>query len=127
MNDAPAPEVLLHHERLIATTLREPVERVVLRRRITTEVRQVQVTVRREELEIVRVPVAPGSQAVPVTRDAAPLVVTLSEEVPVVELRTRAYEQVTVHVDAVHGEQVVTADVGREQAEVVTDPPNGRL
>ncbi len=46
------PEVVLHEQRLWVDTARVPVGRVVLRRRVTTQVRQVEVTVRQEELEV---------------------------------------------------------------------------
>lgn len=59
----PAAEVVLHEERLRVGTRRMPVERVVVRRRVVTEVRHVQVTVRREELEVVRVPIEPYGRA----------------------------------------------------------------
>ena len=112
-----APEIVLHEERLAVRLDRVATERVVLRRRVVTEVRQVDVTVRREELEIVRVP-ASGQEPVRSGPPRHPLVIVLSEEVPVVELVTRPYEQVVVHVDTVTTQQQVTADVQREQADL---------
>lgn len=113
----PAAEVVLHEERLHVQVDRVPVERVVLRRRIVTEVRQVEVTVRREELDIVRVP-ATGQEPTRSAPPRHPLVIVLSEEVPVIELATRPYEQVVVHVDAVTTQQQVSADVSREQVDI---------
>jgi stress response protein YsnF len=45
-------------------------------------------------------------------------VILLSEEVPVVQLHTRPYERVTVHVDTVTEQVEVTHDLAREQADV---------
>jgi Domain of unknown function (DUF2382) len=116
---APGPvEVVLHEERPLLRLDRVPVERVVLRRRVVEEVRQVEVTVRREVLEVTRER-ATGEEP---SRSGPhrPLVVVLSEEVPVVELVTRPYERVVVHVDTVSGQQRVEAQVSREQVEVLT-------
>jgi uncharacterized protein (TIGR02271 family) len=110
-------EVVLHEERLSVQVDRVAVERVVLRRRIVTEVRQVEVTVRREELEIHRAP-ASGQETAQSGPPPHPLVIVLSEEVPVVELATRAYERVVVYVDTSTTQQQVTADVSREQVDL---------
>lgn len=118
-------EVVLREQRLTVTTARVPTERVVLRRRVVTETRQVEVTIRREELEVLRQPVDPdqasveqGLPGVP----GAPLVIVLSEQVPVLQLQTRAYEQITVSVDVVAGSQELHEQVTREQAEVTQHP-----
>ena len=119
-----AAEVVLHEEQLRVATRRVPIEKVSVRRRVVTEVRQVEVTVRREELEVHRVPLD-GSEQAPVGPAPEPLVVVLSEEVPVVQLETRPYERVTVRVDAEVGEQVVSGTVSQEHAEVVTETAAG--
>jgi len=117
-------DVVLHQERLSTGTRRSPTERVVLRRRITEQVRQVEVVVRREELEVHRLPLdaeeMDGGRAAP-DRSPDPLVILLSEEVPVVQLQTRPYERVTVRVETVREEQRVTETLGREQIEVTTE------
>lgn len=110
------PQVVLHEQRLIINTEQVPVERVVLRRRITSHVRQVEVTVRREELEITREPLTATVQPGP---PQPPLVLVLSEETPVVQLHTRAYERVTVRIDSVAGQQQVTGDLSYEKAELL--------
>lgn len=120
----PAPEVVLHEERLRMDVVRVPVERVVLRRRIVTETRQVEVTVRREELEVSRVPVADGA-GMSGTPPTAPTVIVLSEEVPVVQVHTRPYEQVTVHVETTTTQQAVSGTVSHEEVEVTGQ--HGRL
>lgn len=140
----PPPEVVLHQQRLVAGTRRVPTERVVVRRRVVTETRQFQVTVRREELEIDRIPLPDADTAAtdppnaglsptgspaddrPGTRSglgddrrpAPPLVVVLREEVPVVQLLTQPYEKVTVRVLTIDGEQELTAVVSSERAEI---------
>ena len=116
---ASTPEVVLHEQRLHVDSERTPAERVVLRRRISTEVRQVEVTVRREELEVIRLPLT-GQPTGPAPRAQAALVIVLSKEVPVVQLHTRPYEQVTVSVRTITTEQELTDSLDREQAEVTT-------
>ena len=114
------PQLVLYEERPQVTTTREPVERVLLRRVVTTETRQVNVEVRREELVIERLPITDHAPAntKPVAR--APLVILLSEEVPVVSLLTRPYEQVTVHVETIADQAQVSVTLAREQGEAVT-------
>jgi uncharacterized protein (TIGR02271 family) len=124
-NEATA-STLLSEQRLLVGTEWVPRERLNVRRRVVTETRQVTVTVRREELLIDRTPVEDGSPvADPGSRE--PLVVVLHEEVPVVQLQVRPYEQVTVGVERVRTEQLVEGQVGRETAQVVVDrqPPRG--
>ncbi len=115
----PAVEIELREQQLQVDTVRVAVERVVLRRRIVTEVQQVQVTVRREELEIVREPLfgqptgAPGAAQ-------PPLLIVLSREVPVVQLQRHPYEQVTARITNVEGQQQINETVSKEQAELTT-------
>ena len=114
-----AAEVVLHQEQLRVGTRRVPTEKVLVRRRVVSEVRQIEVTVRREELEVLRVPLD-GHEQSPVGGPPEPLVILLSEEVPVVQLQTRPYECVTVHVDTVIEQVEVTEHLAREQADVRT-------
>jgi len=125
----PAVDIELREQQLQVDTVRVPVERVVLRRRIVTEVQQVQVTVRREELEIVREPLAGQPTGVP-GEAPPPLLIVLSREVPVVQLQRQPYEQVTVQVRRVEGQQQISETVSKEQAELTTtgssdDPDSG--
>lgn len=115
-------EVVLHEDRLQVETERVSTHRVVLRRRIVTEVRQVEVTVRREELEVERRPL-PGQPDTATAASSEPIVIVLSEEVPVVQLRTRPYEQVTVSVSTVAGKQDIAVTLDREEAEIRTETP----
>ena len=112
-----AAEVVLHQEQLRVGTRRVPTEKVLVRRRVVTEVRQVEVTVRREELEVHRVPLD-GHEQSPVGGPPEPLVILLSEEVPVVQLQTRPYERVTVHVDSITEQVEVTEHLAREEVDV---------
>ena len=112
-----ATEVVLHQEELRVGTRRVPTEKVLVRRRIVTEVRQIEVSVRREVLEVQRVPLD-GREEMSVGGPPEPLVILLSEELPVVQFQTRPYERVTVRVDAVTQSHVVTETVAREQADI---------
>ncbi len=128
MSDDPsaaAAEVVLHEQRLQVGTRRVPVEKVVVRRRVVTEIRQVEITVRREELEVHHIPMDETDEA-PTGPPPEPLVIVLSEEVPVVQLQTRPYERVTVWVDTVTVEQALTETVSREHADVDSYPPQPR-
>lgn len=136
------PEVVLHQQRLVSGTRRVASERVVVRRRVVTETRQVQVTVRRELLEVERIPLpdtdsdstrglGTGLGGTPPAGGDGPgaapwLVVVLREEVPVVQVLTRPYEQVTVSVHTVSGTQELTATVQAEHAEVSELPGQAR-
>ncbi len=123
--DAPgaaSAELTLHEDQLQVETERVSTHRVVLRRRIVTEVRQVEVTVRREELEVERRPL-PGQPDTATAASSEPIVIVLSEEVPVVQLRTRPYEQVTVSVSTVAGKQDIAVTLDREEAEIRTETP----
>ena len=119
----PAAQIELREQQLQVDTVRVPVERVVLRRRIVTEVQQVQVTVRREELEIIREPLSGPPTRAP-GEAPPPLLIQLSREVPVVQLQRHPYEQVTVQVRRVDGYKQIDETVSKEQAELTTTGSN---
>lgn len=102
-------------------------ERVVVRRRIVTEQRQITVDVRHEELVVEHLPLSGGGAQEPAPVEV--LVLELHEEVPEVVLRTRAYERVTVAVQRVAAQVEVSGEVRHEEVEVVgldggeVDPP----
>ena len=123
----PHAEVVLHEQQLRVAKRRVPVERVLVRRRITTEVRQVEVTVRREVLEVERAEL-PSGQGAAESADGPrrPLVIVLSEEVPDVHLLVRPYEQVTVRLDRVEEQHQVTQTRAYEQATHTTAPVTGQ-
>lgn len=112
-----ALDVELHEERLHVGTAPVAV-RARVRKRIVTEVRQVQVTVRREVLEVDQLPAEEGLAAAAGTR--SPLVLVLSEEVPVVGLEVRPYERVTLTVHEGTDEHEVSATVGTERLDVTS-------
>ena len=114
-------DVVLHEERVHVDVVREAV-RAVVRRRIVTEVRTIEVTVRREVLEIEELPA--DGPALPVAADPRQaLSLVLSEEVPVVTLQVQPYERVTLEVHGVSGEERVTTTSGEERVELTTNFP----
>ena len=118
--------VVRSQERLLTSAEWVAVERVRIRRRLVTEELLVPVTVRREELVIEQEPAAEPLQALPgggAPARRAPLVITLHEEVPVVTLASRPYEQVTLTIEVVAGEQDVTVELAGERIEVETTQP----
>ena len=119
-----APLVLSAQELVQLASDWVAVERLRVQRRIVSETVMVPAVVRREELVIDRLPTADG---IPTAAEALlPLVVVLCEEVPVVTVEVRPYEQVTISVVEVAGQQSITAVLDREQVEVLveeTDPP----
>jgi len=107
-------------EELAVDTVWRPAERVRVRRRVVEEEVMVAVTVRREQLEIVR---EPASRFDPPRRDAGEpreaLVMVLHEERPVVGVEVVPTEVVRVHRAVIRdGARTVTDNVRREQVEV---------
>ncbi len=97
---ASAVETVRAEERAQITTAWVATQRVTFQRRIVTETRQVEVTVRREELVVHRsaLPDAPPEQPPAQVTSQQPLVIVLREQVPVVQLAVRPYERVTAVV-----------------------------
>ena len=115
------PEVVLHEERVHVDVTREAV-RAIVRRRIVTEVRTIEVTVRREVLEVEHLPAdGPALPVAQAPREALSLV--LSEEVPVVSLAVQPYERVTLDVHTVAEQERVTTTAGQERAALTTNFP----
>lgn len=112
------PDVVLHQEQ-VSIEVEQDAVRAVVRRRITTETRSIEVQVQREVLEVEYLP-ASQDLTPPVGLSPAPIVMVLSEEVPVVQLVTRPYEQVTVDVHTVTGQQALTTTVAGERADITT-------
>lgn len=113
------PEVVLHAEQLDIGTRSEAV-RARVRRRIVTETQHLEVTTRREVLEVEYLPAPDEARAAAATPVPGPIVMVLSEEVPVVQLVTRPYEQVTVEVHGVEEQQQVTERVATERVDITT-------
>ncbi len=119
---ATAVETVRAEERAHVTAVWTAAERVVFRRRIVTETRQVDVTVRREELIVERtaVPTAAPEQPpgrVPVQQ---PLVIVLREEVPVLQVAVQPYERVTATIEQLTGQQTVSAELRKEHVQITT-------
>lgn len=117
---SPGPEVVLHAERLDVDVERVR-SRAVVRRRVVTERRTLDVTVRREVLEVEHEALPDDAPDQPSAGSAGPHVIVLSEEVPVVELRLRPYERVTLDVQTVTEQHEVAETLGEERVEVTTD------
>ncbi len=114
-------------ERLQLGTEWVAAERIVVRRRVVTETETVTLTVdvQREELIFEQAAIAElPIQTTPLPY-VSPLVLTLHEQVPVVTLTTRPYEQVTVSVVQVGQEQHVDVTLDREQFELRTRDDTG--
>jgi len=114
---------VLHQER-VSIEVQQDAVRAVVRRRITSETRSIEVTVQREVLEVEYLPASQDLTRAP-EGSHAPMVMVLSEEVPVVQLVTRPYEQVTVDVLTVDEQQDVTTTVAGERADVASDSAYG--
>ena len=124
--------VTVSEQRLAVATEWTVSGRVRVQRRIVTERRTVEIEVRREIVELhgdaldFREGLLVGTEldGPPVERpvgDAQPLVVVLREEVPVVTMQVRPYEQVTLLSTLVSAVDTVTDTVQREQVEMITD------
>jgi len=78
----------------------------------------------REELVIDREPLAEAPVEA-VRPPPEPLVVVLHEEVPVVDIRTRPYQEATITVELVTTEQPLTTELQHEHIQVETDTTAG--
>ena len=113
------PEVVLHAERL-DVRMEQDVVRAVVRRRIVTETQRVEVTVRREVLEVEYAPVGDGDRPAHPGPTPEPIVMVLSEEVPVVHTAVRPYQRVVVDVTSIEQAQDVRARVAQERVDITT-------
>ncbi|MGK5683323.1 PRC and DUF2382 domain-containing protein [Actinoplanes sp. URMC 104] len=109
-------------ERLKASTVREPVTKVRLRKYLVTEQRQVTVPVTREEVRLEEVPVTAADDPGAATggepgADATPDDMILHAEQPVVTTEKVPVERVRLAKDTVHEEQTISAPVRREKIE----------
>ncbi|PPK97446.1 uncharacterized protein (TIGR02271 family) [Kineococcus xinjiangensis] len=114
-------DIVLSAEKLQVGVVRVPRERVRISKRITTEVRTLEVPVRVEQL-VVRHEPLDGSDATGASGEAPEeLVLVLHEEVPEVSLRVRPTEQVRVRVRQVTGRQVVSDVLRHEEVDLTVD------
>lgn len=115
--------VVRHEERLLVGTEVHATERVRLERFIVTEQRTITVDVRREEVRLVREPLADGP-ALPADSTAParePVVVVLHEEQVVVSKRIVPVERVTLTVHTVTEDHPVDAVLRHEEVTVDED------
>ena len=118
-------EMVLSAERLQHSVIRRPRERVRISKRITTEVRTLEVPVRVEQLVVRREPVG-GVDGGPGGDAPEELVLELHEEVPVVSLEVRPTERVRVRVQQITGTQVVSDLLRHEEVDLtVEELPRG--
>ncbi|WP_131104068.1 DUF2382 domain-containing protein [Ornithinimicrobium sufpigmenti] len=108
----------LHEERVAVGTQQVETGRVRLRKHVVTEQENVTVPVQREEVEIVREPVAPGEVDTDGGLHDETAEVTLHEERPVIEKDVVATERVGLDKETVTDEQQVVTDVSREEVDV---------
>jgi uncharacterized protein (TIGR02271 family) len=115
-------EVVLSKEQLQIDTVSVPVERVRIQKVIVTEERTVTVTVRREELRVVREPVRPDEEPPEevATFDSRDRVIdmVLHEEQVVIGRHVVPVERVRVVVDRVVTQQPVTTELSHEEVDV---------
>lgn len=113
---APA-EVIRSEERARVGYVWAPVERVRISRRVITETRMVEVTLRREVLYVERLSIDSDQAEAELAQRETParLVIVLSEEVPVISTQVRPVERVRISVQRVRGEQAVTTELRQEQ------------
>ncbi|MGY5884642.1 YsnF/AvaK domain-containing protein [Modestobacter lacusdianchii] len=115
-------DVVVSEERLRVSTLAEPVERVIIGKRVVTETRTLTVEVRREELYTERLAADGGSAADGRSQDE--IVLVLHEEVPDVVLTVVPTERVHLSRVQLTEEVPITGAVRRERVEVDrTDQP----
>jgi uncharacterized protein (TIGR02271 family) len=103
-------------EELSVGTRQREAGSVRLRKYVETEHKTVTVPVKREKLRIERTAAKPGDSPDEIGEDDT--VITLSEEVPVVEKVTVAKEHVTIGKDVETDEREVSADVRKEKIDV---------
>ncbi|WP_197073533.1 DUF2382 domain-containing protein [Frigoribacterium sp. MEB024] len=113
--------VLLSAERARLTTVAVPVERVRLRKVVVSREETITVTVRREELRIVREDVAPG-EASPTESSAMPFEVVLHEERLDVDRVVVPVERVRVSVDRIVEDVDVSTTLRHERVDVTREP-----
>ena len=111
----------LHEERVHVGTERVETGRVRLRKHVVTEQQTVSVPVEREEVQIVREPIADGRPVGDVRLGAEEAEVVLHEDRAVIEKDVVATEQVGLQKQTVTDEQQVVTDVSHEEVEVDQD------
>ena len=114
-----ANSVVRHEEEVNVGTERVQTGRARLRKHIVHDTETVTVPVEREEVEIVREPIADGEQGGRLSDEDVE--VTLSEERPVVEKDVVAKERVGLDKNVVRDQEQVQTDVAREEVDIERD------
>lgn len=114
-----ANSVVRHEEEVNVGTERVQTGRARLRKHIVHDTETVTVPVEREEVEIVREPIADGEHGGELSD--GDVEVTLSEERPVVEKDVVAKERVGLDKNVVRDQEQVQTDVAREEVEIERD------
>lgn len=108
--------MLRSEEHLAVDIVRVPLRRVTLRKQIVTEMRTVDVLVRREELVVEQQSLPSSAEPVAaVSNIGEPLRIVLHEEVPVITVTATPYQAVTVFVDVVDDTETVSDSVRHER------------
>lgn len=109
-------------ENLVISTETVPIERIRLEKFIVTEERTVTVTVRREQVRLIREPLADQFpiDGKPNSEPEALAVMTLWEEQPTITLGLVPIERVWLDRRTVTGEQDIDDSLRREQIDVST-------
>ncbi len=113
-----APEVVRSEERAVVSTARRAVERVRLERTVVEEERTLTVTVRREQVRVVREPVEGGTVGDAAAAAEATPWVTVHEERPEVSMRVVPLERVRLVVDRVVAQESREVELRHEEVEL---------
>lgn len=116
---AAGDSVVRREEEVRVGTERVQTGRVRLRKHVVTDTKTVEVPVEREEVEVVREPIADGGRGGDLAEGEAE--VTLSEDRPVVEKEVVDKERVGLGKTTVQDTERVQTDVSREEVDIVED------
>lgn len=120
-------DMIRREEELRVGTQRVETGQVRLRKHVVTEQQTVTVPVQRDEVQVVREPIADGTPSNHRLGEGdAEQVVTLTEERPVVDKVVVDKERVGLQERTVTEQQQVTAEVGREEIVVENDATTGK-
>jgi hypothetical protein len=118
--DGEAVEMIRSQERLRVTTTRVPVRRARLERFEVTEMQTITVPVTREDVRIVYEPVDPAEDVR--ERPTPPRPLVLMQDRVIVTTERVPVELVSLVVETVSDEQVITGDVRSEQITMASIP-----
>lgn len=113
--------IVRREEELRVGTERVQTGRLRIRKHVVTEQQTVTVPVEREEVEIIREPIADGGRSGGGTLEDGEIEVTLTEERPVINKEVVDKERIGVDRRTVTQERDVTAEVSKEEIDVDRD------